>query len=74
MCETPAGSGTASKQMDRFQPTGDLPLICSGLMIAAGPRLRRAQQTRLNQYAFTIDGSTTGGLSKMRHPLDGREK
>lgn len=48
VCLQPAGSGTVARQGDHFQPAGDLTLICSMLMTAAGLRPQRAQQTWLN--------------------------
>lgn len=37
---------------DHFQSAGDLTLISSMLMTAAGLKARRAQRSCLNQYAF----------------------
>lgn len=48
VCLQPTGSGTVARQGDHFQPAGDLTLICSTLMTAAGPRPQRAEQTWLN--------------------------
>lgn len=48
VCLQSAGFGTVARQGDHFQPAGDLTLICSMLMTAAGLRPPRAEQTWLN--------------------------
>ena len=47
VCVRPAGSGTVARQGDHFQPAGDLTLICSMLMSAAGLRPQRAELQQL---------------------------
>lgn len=48
VCVQSGGFGTVARQGDHFQPAGDLTLICSMLMTAAGLGPQRAEQTWLN--------------------------